>query len=335
MRTVPRLHEVRTAAAILSLAALAISCGGGGGGGGGGNGGGGGGTDTQGSAAISQDRASVTPSPVVAARQSPPGAFAADYLRGTSFTSLVVEIDYPVGKAPSPEAVSLLEARLAERCDKPDGIVVNVDDAIATSEFPDPVSVDDLARLEAAHRDTFSNLATKTAAMYVLYVPGSSDLDEPQSGSVILGLAYAGSSIGFFIDNANPGRTTLVTRQEIEGTGIVHECGHLLGLVDGGCPMVVDHEDDEHRGHCNVPTCVMFWQVSIDPQSRIIDLSFAEFDPHCAADMAAFGGLPVSPLSVRPSVIPGPFPPIHVGDCGVGILAWRRLRDAGFARSTR
>jgi len=291
MRTGPAPASLRAAAlALLGLSCFGCGGGGGGSGGGGGEGGGGGGS-------VSQDLASVQPTPQIAARFSGPGDFAADYLRSTHFTSLVVEIDYPAGKAPSAAAVALLQERLSERCDKPDGISIIVDDAIPASEFPAVISVSDLAAIEQAHRDRFSDAASKTAVFYVLYVSGHSDADS-QDGFV-LGLAYAGSSIGFFIDQADPGPFPVVTKEEIEGAGVVHESGHLLGLVHGGIPMVVPHEDTQHPAHCNLSTCIMFWTITIDPLANITDASFAEFDAHCSADMAAFGGH-AFPLVVLP-----------------------------------
>lgn len=295
---------------LCALSLLAVGCGGGGGGGSGGGGGGGGG------GSVSQDLASVTPTPQVAARISGPGDFAADYLRSTHFRSLVVEIDYPAGKAPSPEAVNLLQERLAERCDKPDGVTVQVDDAIPASEFPPVLSVSDLAALEQAHRSTFSNAASETAAFYILYVSGHSDADS--ADGAVLGLAYAGSSIGFFIDQADPGPVPLVTKQEVEGAGVVHESGHLLGLVDGGTPMVTPHEDAQHVAHCDDSTCVMYWVITIDPLANITDTTFAEFDAHCSADMTAFGGRAL-PLIIQAQSARSPGSAaerVAVGRCG-------------------
>jgi hypothetical protein len=167
-------------------------------------------------------------------------------------------------------------------------VTILVDDAIPAGEFPSVLSVSDLVEIERAHRSTFSDQTAQTAAFYILYVSGHSDADSDDG--FVLGLAYAGSSIGFFIDQADPGPLPVVTQEEIEGAGVVHESGHLLGLVDGGVPMVVAHEDRRHPAHCNVSSCVMFWQITIDPLSNITDPSFAEFDARCSADMEAFGG---------------------------------------------
>jgi hypothetical protein len=293
--------------AVVSL--VGVSCGAGGGGTGGS-------TGPSRPGFIARDRASVTPDPITAARNSGPGDFAADFLRDTNFTSLVVEIDYPQGKAPSAAAVALLRTRLVEHCNKPDGVTVDVDDAIPAAEFRTVNSIPDIAAIEAEHRQSFSDLSTQTAAFYILYVSGLSDLDEAEGA--ILGVAYAGSSIAFFIDAADPGVVTVITKIEVEATGVVHEAGHLLGLVDGGVPMVREHADRAHPGHCDVTSCVMYWTVTVDPSSDVLDPSFAAFDRLCSDDLEAFGGrgtvLPLAPARIGFRVA--------AGVCGNE--AWRR-----------
>src|SRR5262245_42496698 len=162
------LRRPWVAAAALVLTA---SCGGGGGGGDGGGGGGGGGPGP-----VAEDLASITPSPLLAARNAEPGAFAADYIRGTNFTHLVIEVDYPESRPPTPEALDFLRERLLERVEKLDVVIV-VDDAIPDDRFPFSLSVGDVQDIEDEFRDTVSDLSTKTAAAYLLYVHGKSDDD--------------------------------------------------------------------------------------------------------------------------------------------------------------
>jgi hypothetical protein len=227
------------------------------------------------------------------------GEFAADYLRATYFTELVVEVDYAVGGPPRAAALDLLQDRLEERCDKPGGVTIVLDDAIADSEFPSSLDVGDLMDIEDDHRDTYSNEGAGVAAMYVLYVTGSS-VDDGDQG-VVLGLSYRGGSFALFADNVGPGNP-FVTAPEVEGTGIVHEAGHLLGLVAGGCPMVEDHEDPQSPFHCDDASCVMYWQINVPfGLPNIGDPNFAQFDSACAADMADFGGLGGVPARLPPA----------------------------------
>jgi hypothetical protein len=290
--------------------AIAASCGGSGGGGGGGG--------TGGSGLV--DGASVTPSPIVAAQTSFPGEFAADFLRRTRFTNLLVEIDYPVGYPPSTAAMNLLQDRLSERCDKPGGVTILEDDAIPLAEFPSSLDVSDLENLENAHRDNFADSNTQTAVMYILYVKGNSSLGGGPNTQV-LGLTYHGSSVALFVDVANQGNNAFETTAEVEGTAIVHEAGHVLGLVNGGCPMVVPHEDLAHTGHDSSAASCMYWLIQIPHLTpNIGDPDFAPYGANCEDDVAAAGGLPASPVPAflaftigSPSVSP-------VGECGTCLL---------------
>lgn len=295
------------ATAVAALSLVAVACGGGGGGGG----------DDGGSAfPEAQDLASVTPSPTTAAVQSGAGDFAADYLRRTHFTELVVEVDYPVGYPPSASALALLEDRLVERCDKPGGITVFADDAIPLSEFPSVVDTDDLDDLSATYRDLYSDQGSQTAAMHVLYVKGASNLDGSGASTQVLGLTYHGGSIALFVDAADQGANPFVTTAEVEGTGLVHEAGHCLGLTGTTVPMLVDHRDDMHGFHDVDPDSVMYWIVTV-PQvaPNIGDPSFAQFDPNSIDDLAAFGGLGAVPARVAAGMLVDPFERVPVGRC--------------------
>jgi hypothetical protein len=262
----------------LALAGLAsAACGGGGGGGS--------------SGGPSVDLASIQTSETAreSARDSDPGQFAADYLRGKYFTSIVVEVDWAAGRRPSPEALDLLVQRLTERCEKPAGIAYFYDEEIPAAAFPAMSTSADLEAIEDAHRQAYSNLETGVAAIYVLCVPGTSD--EIEDGTDVVGLSYRGGSIALFSDEANQGDNPWVTTAEVEGTTLVHEAGHLLGLLNSGCPMVTDHEDKEHAGHDSDPTCVMYWAVQVPRfEPNIGDPAFAQFNAACIADLQAFGG---------------------------------------------
>jgi hypothetical protein len=231
----------------------------------------------------------VTPNPVLAALDSFPGAFAADYLRGTNFTTLLVEVDYPVSRPPTPDVLTVLEQRLFERCDKLDVVVV-LDDAIPDARFPAVLSTEDVQDIEDEFRDAFSDAVAKTAVAYVLYTLGSHEEDE--NNAVILGIAHRGGSVVLFVENADAHGGALYGDEDLEGHGLVHEAGHLLGLVNSGVPMVQDHEDQFHPFHTTDVDCVMFWSIGggvLAP--RLGDPGFAAFGPLCVQDVQAFGGL--------------------------------------------
>jgi hypothetical protein len=236
---------------------------------------------------VAQDRASVLPSPEEAAVEALPGAFAADYLRGTHFTTLVVEIDHPASRAPSPEAVDFLRQRLLERCDKADVLVV-VDDAIPDDRFPPVVSLADAQEIEDESRDSFADESTGTAVAYLLYVRGISAQDG--TGGRLLGVTHRGGSIAIYASNVDSSADAFYTALEFEAHTLVHEFGHLLGLVDGGVPMVSDHRDPRHPFHSNDRDCVMYWLIGGLGGSAFGEPGFAQFGPNASADLAAFGG---------------------------------------------
>ncbi|MBL9087053.1 MAG: hypothetical protein JNM10_07895 [Planctomycetia bacterium] len=283
-----------------TLFAVLAACGGGGGGGGGGT-------------TEARDLASVTPDGASAAVNSGAGDFAADYLRRTNFTSLLVEVDYPVGRPPSPGVLQLLEDRLAERCDKPDGVHILLDDAIPLVEFPASVNVVDLDDLEAAHRDNFADLPTREAVLYILYVKGQSDLGG--AGTQVLGLTYHGSSVALFVDAAQSSGFG-VTTAEVEGTGLVHEAGHCLGLTGSTVPMLVDHRDELHGYHDVDEASVMYWIVSVpNVAPNLGDPDFAQFDANSVADLEAFGGLGPLPAFVGTPRVTSPDDLFPVATC--------------------
>lgn len=293
-----RARAPRQAFAI-PLLALCVACGGGGGGGDG--------------FEPPQDLDSVTPDAVTAARTSYPGQFAADLLRGTHFTSIRIEVDHPVSRPPDPGALALLEQRFAQRCDKPGGVVAVVDDAIPDDDFPDVSTVDDLDDLVATWRDEWPDVGTGVQAIYVLYVKGLSDLGG--GAEEVVGLSWHGGTMAVFTDVVDDDTSAFVTAAEVEGSVLVHEGGHLLGLVNAGVPMVVGHEDPDHEAHDADEDCVMYWLLQVPVVApNLGDPDFAVFDARCAEDVEAFGGLPAPlPLRVARGTPPGGY--VTVGAC--------------------
>ena len=288
---------------VVPLLAASPSCGGGGGGGGG---------------EAPQDPfdlASVTPDPTQAAKDSFAGLFAADYLRATHFDRLIVEVAYPDDRTPIQASLDLLQERLSERCDKPDGVEVVLGAAIPVDEFDERLSTGALEDLEDAHRIVYSDSSTRTAAMFVLYVHGHSSLDT-FTGNVI-GLSYRGGSFAIFVDRVGESATPpLVTEAEIEGGTIVHEAGHLLGLVNNGVPMQQAHEDNQHGLHDISTACVMYYVIQVPFGSpNIGDPDFMQYDPNCMNDLHAFGGLPPSPAPAFVGATSDGLEPLQVGIC--------------------
>lgn len=217
-----------------------------------------------------------------------PGVSARDFLAATPYDTLVVEVDYVVGQAPSTSALQLLETRLEERCDKPGGVTIIVDDQVPQTDTV--YSVDENRALEQLHRDRFAS--GTTAVMYLLYLNGNSDRDGP--GGNVLGWAHGPSSVGIFRESIVASSNVLVTPAQVEGAVLVHEGGHLLGLVNNGTPMVTNHEDGAHRAHDASSSCIMFWQIETSDIGALVQNLGSlptQFDARCIEDLRASGGL--------------------------------------------
>ena len=92
--------------------------------------------------------------------------------------------------------------------------------------------------------------------IHILYLNGEfEDYDKT------LGLAYTGSSFAIFHEKIEDAAFLLISAQDIEKSVLVHEYGHLLGLVNNGYTSPHDHEDSEHPNHSNNEDSVMYWAV--------------------------------------------------------------------------
>lgn len=219
-----------------------------------------------------------------------PGSAYKQFL-SVSHPKMIVEIDSQTGEGPRTDAVNLLKQRIGERLNKPGGVVFEQRDISIQAQASWTAS--ELRALERDHRDHDTSVGT--AVMYILYVGGGYEKDSPDGK--VLGVAYSPSSIAIFKDNVDStrplGPIPIFSSGDVEKAVLVHEFGHLLGLVNLGLPMQTPHEDtsDEHRGHSNNQGSVMYWAVESDYLSRIFNgPPPTQFDSNDIADMRAGGG---------------------------------------------
>ena len=67
-----------------------------------------------------------------------------------------------------------------------------------------------------------------------------------------------------------------------------HEFGHILGLTNAGTVMQSDHEDANHKRHCNVSSCLMYWEA--ESGTNLFGGNIPQLDAQCIADLQANGG---------------------------------------------
>ncbi len=71
-------------------------------------------------------------------------------------------------------------------------------------------------------------------------------------------------------------------------TLLEHEFGHLMGLVDQGSPMQVNHKDAANGAHCDKPDCLMYYNVEAGFTGTLS--AVPSLDANCIADLKANGG---------------------------------------------
>lgn len=239
---------------------------------------------------------------------SPKRFAAADFVTDAPYGGLVLEVDAVVEERPADAVLEATHARLFElveagAVEKPDGIAFTIDEELPPLGDPDrPWTFDELEGLARAHRNLFPGEGV--AVIHMLVVDGRYEGDD--GDGLVLGLAWGGDTLALFSDNIAracesapavqllaPALAEEVCRRTT-ATVLLHEVGHLLGLVNNGAPMQVDHQDEAHGAHDVDEDCIMYWAAE---RSRIADV-IAErvaqggaeqpsFDQACLDDLKA------------------------------------------------
>ena len=216
------------------------------------------------------------------------GSSANDILSDTKFTSIVVELVYVEGFEPTQTAVNNFVSFLASRVHKPNGI--RVEKRAFPSLGQDIYEIEEIADIERNERQHY-NIGDELA-IWAYFSDGKSDNDE--GNSFVLGTAYWNTSFVIFQETLESlsNSPTEPNRSVLESTVINHEFGHILGLTNSGTPLQSDHEDEENPGHCDVESCLMFWESELNSAvGNIMGTGLApELDAQCIADLQANGG---------------------------------------------
>jgi hypothetical protein len=217
------------------------------------------------------------------------------YLSSATDRSLRIELDSVAGLEPHESSVTYLRDKFSALLEKPDGI------SFAADETLDPVGEAHewtFAELDAYARAHATDDEAGPVTIQALFVDGRY---ESEGSGTVLGLAWGHRYIALFQDPIrSPCSSGVLGALQQENCEIAernvwaHELGHVIGLVDNGVVMGVDHRDPDHGRHDVSDACLMYWAYD-GPQifdallGRIAAGSTPDLDfcAQCQADIAA------------------------------------------------
>jgi len=209
-----------------------------------------------------------------------------DYLHST-YTKWVIEVDYAQGERPSDSVLALLKQRMEAVVNKPDGVEIRIGDELPRDERKWTTRALMDMRQERQDERTRGN----TVVTHVAFVAGQ------YSEGRVLGVAIGHEQVVIFSQTIENSCSTLqippcfYSKDEILRAVVVHEFGHILGLVNNGIGMVQDHEDSEHRGHSSNRNSVMYWAVETTDIFRAFSGGIpTTFDADDRDDLRTAGG---------------------------------------------
>jgi predicted Zn-dependent protease len=211
------------------------------------------------------------------------GASSQEFLKSDKYTSLRVEVQYMKGFKPDRAALKNLKDFLEKHLNKPEGIFVITKEIKPTGKLV--LNRQEVDSIRKVNRTVYSTI--NQIAVHILYTDGD------YINNSILGEAYRNTSIVLFGKSIkdNSGRISKPSRTTLETTLLLHEFGHLLGLMDKGSPMYTDHKDASNHSHCQNKNCLMYYGIDIEDKfGPLIKREVPQLDDDCLFDLVANGG---------------------------------------------
>ena len=205
-----------------------------------------------------------------------PGGLALACLQDDKFEQMQIHFLFEAGY--EPVAMELVQTRLQEVCDKPDGIKIVAEEI--DFKIDSTWSSDDIR--DARWKHGGDAMGSDTLHWYFLFPSGFHE------DASVLGVAVDASTVAIFKDSVDEAQGLFgrPSSEEVERAVSVHEAGHLLGLVNLVYTSNYDHEDPEHPHHSNNDNSVMYWAIESNDVGNFIFGSIPdEFDQYDKLDL--------------------------------------------------
>ena len=201
----------------------------------------------------------VAQEPVLVAERQPLAGMNPYVLTNLVSSRIVVEIDWVAGSRPSDTSVQAIEDVLREHCEQGKQIEVRLDDEIPQSVWVEAPGRTGLEKFVAQFLDGDPSDWRRAELLYVLFVPNGGSWYEGSLSGMTDRITFARQdqvrsvrTLFLFTDEMRRDATMWITMRKVERATVVHELGHVLGLVSNP-----DHLQSKHPGHCRTARCVM------------------------------------------------------------------------------
>lgn len=176
------------------------------------------------------------------------------YLEDDRYSELVIEYDYTPDSYPNEQVRDMLEGKIEKYCEK-DSVETVLDDQISFNDVKGTYTQEYVQMLTDKYQDYESD--GDELALHIMFLNGAWEEDN------VLGLTYGGNNIVIFEDQIRSvsSQSSNLNTVDIEKAVLVHEFGHVLGLV--GIDYDSDHNVQGH--HCDESDgdCVMAASVEV------------------------------------------------------------------------
>lgn len=223
------------------------------------------------------------------------GVSASDLLGNANFDKLLIEIGYVTGFQPTAEATANFEQFLRDRTFKEN---IEFKYTLLATPGEETLTLQEVVNLENDNRTEYND--GSTLAMYIYFADAPADSDNEEEGLVTLGAVYRNTSMVIYEETvrALANSSASITIADVETATLLHEMGHLFGLVGLSNDSVNPHEDPDSDNHCDVAGCLMraelqfgtsllkMMQNNASKGSAVIP----DFDAECLLDLQQYGG---------------------------------------------